>query len=82
MRPRDSTASCSSLLFLRQHGCGEHLQQRAPAMFLTLQVVSDAFAGKPLIARHRLIYAALSEELQAGLHALQLTTKTPAEAGR
>ena len=47
-----------------------------------LQVVSDAFAGKPLIARHRLIYAALAEELQAGLHALQLSTKTPAEAGR
>ena len=46
------------------------------------QVVSDAFAGKPLIARHRLIYGALAEELQAGLHALQLSTKTPAEAGR
>ena len=46
------------------------------------QVVSEAFAGKPLIARHRLIYSALAEELQAGLHALQLSTKTPAEAGR
>jgi len=47
-----------------------------------LQVVSDAFAGKPLIARHRLVYGALAEELQAGLHALQLSTKTLAEAGR
>jgi BolA protein len=46
------------------------------------QVVSDAFAGKPLVARHRLIYSALAEELQAGLHALQLSTKTPTEVGR
>ena len=46
------------------------------------QIVSDAFAGKPLVARHRLVYGALAEELQAGLHALQLSTKTPAETGR
>ena len=38
--------------------------------------------GKPLVARHRLIYSALAEELAAGLHALQLVTKTPAEAQR
>lgn len=29
--------------------------------------------------RHRLIYSALSEELEQGLHALSLKTKTPAE---
>ena len=32
------------------------------------------FVGKTLVARHRLIYSALSEELAAGLHALQLAT--------
>jgi len=30
--------------------------------------------------RHRLIYAALSDELGAGVHALSLSTKTPSEA--
>ena len=29
--------------------------------------------------RHRMIYGALSEELQHGLHALSLVTKTPDE---
>lgn len=29
--------------------------------------------------RHRMIYAALSDEFAAGLHALSLKTKTPAE---
>ncbi|KAI9216822.1 bola-like protein-domain-containing protein [Blastocladiella britannica] len=42
-------------------------------------VVSDAFSGKPLVQRHRLIYGILGNELRAGLHALQLNTRTPAE---
>ncbi|KNE59801.1 hypothetical protein AMAG_05260 [Allomyces macrogynus ATCC 38327] len=42
-------------------------------------IVSDAFAGKPLLQRHRMIYGILGDELRAGLHALQLATKTPAE---
>ena len=29
--------------------------------------------------RHRMIYAALSDEFAAGLHALSLKTKTPTE---
>lgn len=31
--------------------------------------------------RHRMIYSALKEELDAGLHALALQTKTPKEVG-
>jgi BolA-like protein 1 len=45
-----------------------------------LKVVSDAFAGKPLVQRHRQVYGLLSDEFAAGLHALALDTKTPAEA--
>lgn len=40
--------------------------------------VSDAFDGKMLIARHRMINAALAEELQQ-IHALALHTMTPDE---
>ncbi len=44
-------------------------------------VVSTAFAGKSLIQRHRLVMAALAEELKGPIHALTLDVKTPEEAG-
>ena len=40
-------------------------------------VVSAAFAGKPRIAQHKLVYAALGERMGGVLHALQLTTAVP-----
>ncbi|HET6631936.1 MAG TPA: BolA/IbaG family iron-sulfur metabolism protein [Rhodanobacteraceae bacterium] len=43
-------------------------------------VVSAAFAGKPPLARHRLVYAALGERMGEEIHALSLTTRTPEEA--
>ena len=42
-------------------------------------VVSDSFDGMNPVKRHRTINAILQEEFDAGLHALQLTTRTPAE---
>ncbi|KAL7281672.1 hypothetical protein ACG7TL_004989 [Trametes sanguinea] len=45
----------------------------------TINVVSEEFQGKNTMQRHRMIYSALSDELAAGLHALSLKTKTPAE---
>jgi len=44
-----------------------------------VEIVSSAFEGKNRVARQRLVYAALKEELDAGLHALALTTLTPEE---
>lgn len=44
-----------------------------------VEIVSTAFEGKSRVARQRLVYAALKDELAAGLHALALTTLTPAE---
>lgn len=41
--------------------------------------VSKLFEGKMLIARHRMINAALSKELSGGIHALSLHTMTPSE---
>lgn len=40
-------------------------------------VVSAAFAGKPRIAQHKLVYAALGDRMGGVLHALQLTTSAP-----
>lgn len=44
-----------------------------------VKVISGEFQGLSLVKRHRLIYGLLQEELQNGLHALSLITKTPAE---
>lgn len=45
-----------------------------------VEVVSEAFEGKRQVMRHRMIYDALSEEMNNPIHALQLKTKTPSEA--
>jgi BolA protein len=42
-------------------------------------VVSEQFAGMTPIKRHRLVNSILQKEFDDGLHALQLSTKTPAE---
>ncbi|PSC70779.1 bola [Micractinium conductrix] len=46
-----------------------------------VDVVSAAFEGKNPVQRHRLVYQLLAAEIEAGVHALALKTKTPAEAG-
>jgi stress-induced morphogen len=45
-------------------------------------VISAEFVGKSLIQRHRLVMAALSDEMKGPIHALTLDVKTPAEAER
>ncbi|XP_072284424.1 bolA-like protein 1 [Pyxicephalus adspersus] len=40
-------------------------------------VVSEAFNGKPLIQRHRLVNDLLKEELAGSVHALSIQAKTP-----
>ena len=42
-------------------------------------IVSAAFAGKTLMQRHRMVNAALAEELEGPIHALTMDTKTPDE---
>ncbi|MGE0740184.1 MAG: BolA family protein [Hyphomonadaceae bacterium] len=46
-----------------------------------LRLVSSAFDGLTRVARQRLVYQALREEFDTGLHALSLDLKTDAEAG-
>lgn len=42
-------------------------------------VVSEAFADKRLLERHRLVYSALGSRMGTDIHALSLVTRTPAE---
>jgi BolA protein len=45
-----------------------------------LAMRANAFEGLSRVARQRLVYDALREEFDTGLHALSLDLKTPAEA--
>ena len=48
-----------------------------------MEVISEQFAGKTMVARHRLVYATLDGEMvDGGIHALALKTKTPAELAK
>jgi acid stress-induced BolA-like protein IbaG/YrbA len=43
-------------------------------------VISDRFAGKPTLQRHRLVYATLGARMGHEIHALSLSTLAPDEA--
>lgn len=47
-----------------------------------VEMVSEAFTGKPQIARHRAVNALLSAEYDLGMHALSMRLKTPAEEAK
>ncbi|GAB3685199.1 BolA family transcriptional regulator [Salinarchaeum chitinilyticum] len=47
---------------------------------LAAEVVSPAFEGESVLDRHELVYDALGEHMTTDIHAVELTTKTPAEA--
>lgn len=49
-------------------GTGDHF---------SAEVVSASFAGKSMMAQHRLVYAALGELMRGPIHALQLETRAP-----
>ena len=46
-----------------------------------VEIVADAFAGKNLIQRHRLVYDALGDAMNTEIHALSIKASTPEETG-
>ena len=44
-------------------------------------IVSDSFDGKNKVARHRMIYQAVSDLMPGKIHALAIQAYTPAELG-
>ena len=63
----------------------EHLDVQGDGSHFDAVIVSTAFEGKCLIARHQLVYAALGGRMKAEIHALSMRTLTPDEytkAGR
>ena len=46
---------------------------------LSVRIVSARFAGLPRLARHRLVYDALSTLMPQGIHALAIDARAPDE---
>lgn len=45
-----------------------------------VRIVSSAFAGKPALTRHRMVYAALGDMMTTDIHALAMDAHSPDEA--
>lgn len=56
-----------------------HLEVSGDGAHFEAVIVSDAFAGKRLIQRHQLVYAALGDRMREEIHALSMKTLTPEE---
>jgi acid stress-induced BolA-like protein IbaG/YrbA len=56
-----------------------HLEVNGDGAHFDAVIVSSAFAGKRLIQRHQLVYAALGDRMREEIHALSMKTLTPEE---
>jgi len=54
----------------------EHSVPSGSESHIKVVIASDDFAGLNRVKRHRLIYSCLQQELESGLHALQVHTYT------
>jgi acid stress-induced BolA-like protein IbaG/YrbA len=55
------------------------LEVRGDGHHFEALIVASAFEGKSRVARHQLVYAALGDRMRSEIHALSMTTLTPAE---
>ncbi|HVY05466.1 MAG TPA: BolA family protein [Burkholderiales bacterium] len=58
-----------------------HAGAKAGGGHYEIVMVSGQFAGKSAVARHRLIYAALSDLMPGSIHALAIRAYAPEELG-
>ena len=61
------------------HRHAGHAGARDGRGHFALRIVSDVFAGKAPLARHRIVYAALGELMQTDIHALSIDARAPGE---
>ena len=55
------------------------LEVRGDGHHFEALIVAPAFEGKSRVARHQLVYAALGDRMRQEIHALSMSTLTPAE---
>ena len=57
----------------------DHLEVGGDGHHWEALIVSPAFEGLSRIRRHQLVYAALGDRMREEIHALSMTTLTPAQ---
>ena len=57
----------------------EHVSVEGDGQHFDAVIVCAQFEGKPTLARHRMVYAALGTRMHAEIHALSMRNLTPAE---
>ena len=57
----------------------QHLDVRGDGHHWEAVIVSAAFEGLPKVRQHQLVYAALGDRMREEIHALSMTTLTPAQ---
>ena len=56
-----------------------HLEVDGDGQHFYATIVSAEFAGKRLVQRHQMVYAALGDRMKAEIHALSIKAYTPEE---
>ncbi len=59
-----------------------HAGARSGKGHFRVTIVSERFAGLPLLQRHRLVYDALADLMESDIHALAIRARAPEEAHR
>jgi acid stress-induced BolA-like protein IbaG/YrbA len=57
----------------------EHVAVQGDGVHWEALVVSARFEGMPKVRQHQLVYAALGDSMREEIHALSMTTLTPAQ---
>jgi acid stress-induced BolA-like protein IbaG/YrbA len=57
----------------------EHVEVRGDGHHFQAVIVSGAFEGLNKVRQHQLVYQALGDRMRAEIHALSMTTLTPAQ---
>jgi len=65
--------------YIESHLPCEHIEVSGDGSHFEALIVSAAFEGKRLIARHQVVYAALGDRMKEEIHALSMKTLTPDE---
>ncbi|XP_007485419.1 bolA-like protein 1 [Monodelphis domestica] len=78
IRAKLEQALCPEVLEIRNESSGHAVPPGSETHF-RVAVVSSRFEGLSYLQRHRLVHAALSEELAGPVHALAIQARTPAQ---
>lgn len=58
----------------RHHAAMKEVEDKAETHF-RVEIHSQEFSGKTSVQRHRMVYVLLADEIEDGVHSLQITAK-------